>query len=471
MFGLGRVLALLTTLLTGCFAPPAKIRQPQRPQGFGSEPEGPSVATLNWREYFTDTHLLGLISEALKNNLDLRVALQRIEVARAGVTAATGVLLPHVELNLGAGIRKYGLYTMDGAGNATTDIEPGRRVPEHLPDLAIGLQSRWEVDLWGRLRSERKSAVSQYLATIEGTNLVITSLVAGVATSYYQLLALDHAREVVQGNIVRRREVLEVVRALKEGGRTNELAVQQFEAQLADARAFERILSQSSVEVENRINSLLGRYPQTIARRMETFFGETPREINAGLSSELLRNRPDIREAELLVRASKYDVAAARAAFFPTLTLSAGVGFQAFTPRLLFVTPESLVYNAFGGLVAPLINMKALHGQLQGATALQVQAMYTYQKAILDAYVEVVNGLNNIQKTKEALVFKQEQRAALMRSAETADTLFAAGKASYLEVLLAQQNTLQAELELIDTQKRQRIALVAIYEALGGGWQ
>jgi multidrug efflux system outer membrane protein len=462
---------LLTALAAGCFGPHVKVREPKRPEGFGVEAQGPSAGSVNWREYFTDPDLVSLIGEALKNSLDLRMALQRIELARAGVTAATGVLLPQVELGLGVAIRKFGLYTMDGAGNATTDITPGRRVPEHLPDYAIGLQSRWEVDLWGKLRNQRRSAVSQYLATVEGTNLVITALVAGVATSYYELLALDHAREVVQHTIARRQEVLDVVRTLKEAGKANELAVQQFEAQLADTQALDRDLAQASAESENRLNVLLGRYPQPVARKKEALFGAPPRDISAGLSSELLRNRPDIREAELMVKASKYDVEAARAAFFPTLTLSAGVGFQAFSPQFLFTTPESLVYNALGGLVAPLINTKALNAQLQGATAMQVQAMYHYQRTILDAYVEVVNGLKSIRNTQEALAFKKEQKAALLRTAETADLLYRAGKASYLEVLLAQQSTLQADLELIDTQKRERIATVAIYEALGGGWQ
>jgi multidrug efflux system outer membrane protein len=463
---------VLAVLSAGCFGSSVKIREPKRPAGFGMvESTGPSVATVNWREYFTDPNLIALIGEALQSSLDLRIALQRIELARAGVTAATGVMLPQVDLSLGVGIRKFGLYTMDGAGNATTEITPGRTVPEHLPDYAIGLQSRWEVDLWGKLRNQRQSAVSQYLATVEGTNLVITSLVADMAISYYELLALDHAREVVKSTVVQRREALEVVKYQKLAGRANELAVQQFEAQLADSQALEQDLAQLSTETENRINILLGRYPRPVARKKEALFGEAPRAISAGLSSELLRNRPDIREAELMVKASKYDVAAARAAFFPTLTLSAGVGFQAFSPKFLFTTPESLIYNAVGGLVAPLINTKALNAQLQGATATQVQAMYNYQKTILDAYVEVVNALTSVENTQRALVFKQEKKASLLRSAETADILYRAGKAGYLEVLLAQQNTLQAELELIETQKRERMSVVAIYKALGGGWQ
>jgi multidrug efflux system outer membrane protein len=464
--------SLSFALLGGCAgSPPVKVPERKTPQRFSAESSGPSAASIAWREYFADPSLVSLIHEALEGNLDLRIALQRIELARAGVAASTGALLPQVDLSMGVGVRKFGLYTMDGAGNATTDITPGQRVPTHLPDYAVGLVSTWEIDLWGKLRSQRKSAVAQYLATVDGANLVITSIVADIATSYYELLALDHARDALRSAIERQQQALEVVRVQKDAGRGTELAVQQFDAQLADTRAFEQELTQLGVEIENRINLLLGRFPGPVSRSKGALFGVVPGTISAGVPSELLRNRPDIREAERLVEASQYDVAAARKAFYPSLTLSAGVGFQAFSPRYLFTTPESLVYNVAGGLVAPLINRAALKAQLSGATAAQVQAIHEYQRTILTAYAEVVNGLTNVKNTRQALSFKNEQRTALQRAVETADTLYRAGQATYLEVLLAQQNTLQADLELIETQKRERIATVVVYKALGGGWR
>ncbi|MFM2420875.1 MAG: hypothetical protein RL385_5598, partial [Pseudomonadota bacterium] len=235
---------LLAALCAGCVGSgTVKVREQKVPASFGRESTTPSAGSIQWRDYFSDEKLLSLIQEALGNSFDLRIALQRIEIARSGVKAATGVLLPQVELGMGVGIRKYGLYTMDGAGNATTEITPGKIVPTNLPDYGVLLQSRWEVDLWGKLRNQRQSAISQYLATIEGTNLVITSIVADIAISYYELVALDHAREVVQHTIVRRQEGLEVVRLQKEAGRANELAVQQFEAQLADSQALGRSLA------------------------------------------------------------------------------------------------------------------------------------------------------------------------------------------------------------------------------------
>ncbi|SRR6266540_6171028 len=439
------------------------------PAAFDGESGGRSVAQTSWRDWFGDAQLNGLIAEALSNNQDLQIAMQRIEMARAGARGASGLLLPQVALSLGSSLQRFGLYTSEGASNATTEITPGRPIPNPLPDFAVGLQASWEVDIWGKLRNQRESAVAQYLATIEGTNLVITSLVSDVASTYFELLALDHLREVLRQSVARQQEALEVVRLQKAAGRANELAVQQFEAQLAQTQALELASTRETLETENRINLLLGRYPRPIARNKDVLFTELPAKAAAGLPSELLRNRPDIREAELQVRASKFDLKAARAAFFPSINLSASVGFEAFNPTLLFRVPGSLTYSVAGGLLAPLVNRRALEAQFAGAKASQIQAMYGYQRTILVAYVEVVNALSSIRHTEQILAFKKAQKAATVQAVSAADMLFRAGKASYLEVLLAQQSALRADLDLIDTWKRRRIANVVVYKALGGG--
>jgi multidrug efflux system outer membrane protein len=456
-------------------APPlggdASIREPALPTAFDAESHGPSIAQVSWREWFGDEPLNGLVAEALGNNHDLLIALQRIQIARAGVQQATGALLPQVGLSLGASVQKFGKYTMDGAGNSGTDIAPGRPVPVHLTDYALGLQSSWEIDLWGKLRGLRESAVARYLASVEGTNLVRTALVADVASAYYDLLALDHVREVLRESVARQQTAVEVVKLQKLAGRSNELAVQQFEAQLADTRASEREVMQRAAEAENRLNVLLGRYPQAVPRSKDVLFAKVPAKMSAGVPSDLLANRPDIRQAELEVRASRFDVKAARAAFFPSLTLTASLGYQAFNPKFLFETPESLAYSLVGGLVAPLVNRSGLHAQFNGAQANQIQAMVGYQRAILVAYVEVVNALSGIRVADEALALRNVQKEAMTQAVASADLLYRAGKATYLEALLAQQNSLRANLDLIEAWRRRHLADVTIYRALGGGWR
>jgi len=463
----------LAMACAGCATGNAEVSVPEKktPTTFGDGLSGKSAASTKWRDWFADEVLNGLVDEALSNNRDVLIALARIEGARAGVQAATGELVPQVGVIAGAGIRKFGLYTMDGAGNATTDITPGRLVPENLPGYTVGVQASWEIDLWGRLRSQKEAARARYLATIEGTNLVRSLLVAEVATSYFDLLALDYTREVLQDSVKRQIEAVDVVRLQKLAGRANELGVQQFEAQLAETRAGERLLAQRIVETENRLNALLGRYPQTIARNKANLFVESNVKISTGLPSEMLANRPDIREAELRVAAAKADLKAARAAFFPSFNITAALGFDAFNPAYLFKTPASLAYNATGGLMAPLINRAGLKAQFAGARAEQIQVMYDYQRIVLNAYVEVVNALANLRTVEDLIALRKAQKDAAEQAAIHADLLYRAAKATYLEVLVAQQSALNADLEIVETWRNQRRAHVAIYRALGGGWQ
>ena len=200
------------------------------PVSFQDKSDTTSIANIDWRQYFSDTLLLKLIDTAVSNNQDLQVALQRIESSRSSVKLANAAMLPQVSLNVGGGVRKFGLYTMDGAGNASTEIRPGQTVPENLTDIYLGLQSSWEIDVWGKLENQRKSAVSNYLSSIEATHFVISNLVADVAIYYNELLALDYELDIVRQTVQKQQEALEIIQLQKEAGRANELAVQQFRA-------------------------------------------------------------------------------------------------------------------------------------------------------------------------------------------------------------------------------------------------
>jgi len=466
------VFALL--IFSGCKTLNTNLTIPEKkiPASFSSaSTDTTNIAEINWRQYFADTLLVKLIDTALAGNIDLQMALQRIEAARASVKLANGALLPQVGLNINGGVRKFGLYTMDGAGNITTEITPGQIVPINLPDMYVGLNASWEIDIWGKLRNQSKSAFANYLSSIEGTNFVISNLIADVTISYYELIALDNEQEIIRQTIQKQQEALEVIKLQKETGRANELAVQQFQAQLLNSQALEFETKQQILEQENLINFLLGRYPQAVQRNKEVLFQEMPQQFASGIPSQLLSNRPDIREAEFQVQASKFDLKAAREAFFPNLNITAGLGFQAFNPEFLFTSPASLAYSVLGGLVAPLVNMNALKAQFNTAKASQLSAMYNYQKTILNGYVEVANELSNIENLKKINTLKKQQSDVLIQSVETSTELYKTAKANYLEVLIAQQNSLQTQFELISVNKRQRIATVNIYKALGGGWK
>lgn len=460
-------------LLTGCKTRNIHLTVPERtlPERFQRYTDSTTIADIKWRDYFADAHLVALIDTALANNPDLKIAMERIEMAHAGLLNAKAALRPAVSGNVTPAIRRYGLYTMDGAGNISTEMTPGKIVPTDLPDFYIGLQSSWEIDLWKKLSNRKNAAYSSFLASVEGTRFVTTSLITEIALSYYELIALDNEREILTETIRNQEEVLDVIRYQKEAGRANELVVQQFKAQQLNTQTLEREVMQQISETENRINFLLGRYPQPIERNMELLFRDLPLEIASGIPSQMLLNRPDIRAANYQVKASRFDVKAANAEFLPSLTLTAGLGYQAFNPKFLFNTPASIAYSLVGGLTAPLINKRAIEARFRMAKSSQIIAMYEYQKAILNGYTEVVNELTRINALREISDLKTLQSQVLEESVETSNQLYVSAKATYLEVLIAQQNAIQAKLDMVDSHRKQLMASINIYKALGGGWK
>ncbi len=441
------------------------------PAAYAAATDSANSADIKWKDYFSDKTLVALIDTALKNNLDVLMTLQKIEIARNDLRLTQGAMLPTVGANLAYLQRKFGYYTMDDAGNRITEIRPGEFIPTHLPDYFVGLQANWEVDVWGKLRSKRKAAFTRYLSSVEGTNLVVTNLIAEIANTYYELLSLDIELDIIEETIQLQKDALTIISVQKQAGIANELAIKQFEAQVLNSQSFEFELLQKIKENENKINFLLGRFPQQILREKATFTTQLPKQIQAGFPSQLLKNRPDIRQAEFELVASKWSVKAAKAAFYPSFNITGTLGFQSFNTEFLFTTPKSLAYNLLGGLTAPLINRSAIKAQFKNAKANQVEAMYKYQKTILNGYVEVANELSNISNLEKIHALKTEEVRALTTSIDISSDLFKSGRATYFEVLMTQRTALQSRIELVTAKKRQFNATVNIYKALGGGWR
>ncbi len=468
------LLGITLFVATSCKTIQTTVTIPEKslPATFSSTTTDTStIAAIDWRRFFDDENLIALIDSTLINNFDLQIALQKIEIARAGIKIAKGALLPQLGANVNGGMRRFGLYTMDGAGNISTEMLPGKIVPVDLPDIFLGVQSSWEIDVWGKLKNQKRAAQAQFLSSIEGTRFIITSLISEISIAYYELIALDNELDIIQQTIHKQEEALEIIKIQKEAGRANELGVQQFNAQLLSSKALERETLQKIIETENRINFLAGRFPQTIIRNKQSLFTETPQQIATGIPSQLLQNRPDIKQAEFRVAASRFDVKSARAAFYPSFNITASLGYQAFNPEYLFRTPASIAYTALGHLTAPVVNRNAIKARFNEAKSNQLQAMYAYQQTIINSYMEVTNELSNIANLQQISIFKQEQSTVLLQAVDIATELYKSGKATYLEVLLAQQNALQSNLELMNVNKQQLITHVKIYKALGGGWR
>jgi NodT family efflux transporter outer membrane factor (OMF) lipoprotein len=457
----------------GCTVPRATQadRRFDMPARFDERTDTLSSAELGRKLFYSSPYLGMLLDSVLTNNYDLQMAAQRIREAQARLLRSRAPLIPQVNGAITPSVRKFGLYTMDGAGNIVTDIEPNKRVPVNLPDFYYGFQASWEVDLWGKLRNGKKAATARFLASAEGRRLMETALIAETAGAYYELQSDDQVLRLLDETIRIQEQAIDMVRVQKQAAVVNELAVQQFEAQLLNMKSLRVEMQQKIIEHESRINFLAGRFPQHIDRDSSFFTQSAIPVIQAGVPSALLRNRPDVRQSEWELQAARADLAAARAAFFPSLMLTGGAGFQAYRHGLIFTMPESIAYSVIAGLTAPVINRRVIRSEFDGADARQMEALYQYRKTIARGFFEVYQELNNIRNLAQVYEIKRRETTLLAASIQVSSELFRTGRADYLEVLIARQNALRANIELINIRKNQYLATLNLFRALGGGWR
>ncbi len=466
----GGLLVLLS--LSSC-VPSMKLRTEDKavPDKFAESVDSTNSATIKWNEFFTDPNLIALIDTALRNNQELNIMMQEINIANNEVRARKGEYLPSVNFGAGAGIEKVGKYTSQGQSDLHHEYEEGKEVPEHLQDYMLGFFASWEIDIWKKLRNKKQAAMYRYLSSIEGKNFMVTHMVAEIANSYYELLALDNQLANVKQNIEIQTNALKIVRLQKQAAMVTELAVKKFEAEVLKNRSHQFDLQQEIVEAENRINFLVGRFPQPVARNADNFTDLLPVAIQEGVPSQLLENRTDVKQAELELMAAKLDVKAAKAAFYPSLSIRAGVGLNAFNLKYFITNPQSILYNVAADLMAPLVNRNGIKASYFSSGSKQMQAIYGYEQTILSAYTEVANQLSMIDNLNNSYDLKTQQVQALTQSINISTGLFKSARADYMEVLMTQRDALEAKLELIETKKRQLNATVNMYQALGGGWR
>ena len=441
------------------------------PQTYANSADTAKKELITWKEYFTDLYLIDLIDSALVKNQELNIILQEIAISHNEVRVRKGEYLPFINLQAGADLEKVGRYTRQGANDANTDIKRGRKMPDPLSNLMLAANAQWEIDIWHKLRNAKAAAVDRYLASIEGKNFMVTNLIAEIANAYYELLALDNQREILKQNIEIQSNALEIVRLQKQAAKVTELAVRRFEAEVLSTRSLQFEIDQQIIETENWINFLIGRFPAPVPRDPNSFNDLTTESLIAGIPAQLLENRPDIKQAELELTAADLDVKSAKANFYPSLDISAAIGLEAFKPEFLVRTPESMLYALAGDLVGPLINRNTIKAAYYSANAKQLQAIYSYEKTVLSAYIEVVNQQSMLLNLKQSYDLKLQEVEALKASITISNDLFSSARADYMEVLLTQRDALEARFELVETKMKQMHAKVDIYQALGGGWK
>lgn len=470
------ILAVFVLVAAGCATmPKMQVKNQQKvPARFSSaSTDTVSSATLPIADFFSDPHLVRLIDTALARNQDVQSAIQKAEIAGAYFKMSRGALLPTLNAEANAGLEKFGDYTMNGVGNYDTNLSPNisgrQRIPNPTPDYFLGFRSTWEIDLWGKLRSRKKAAYVRFLASKNAYRLVTTTMVSQIAANYYELLKLDNELVIIRKNVALQKDAVELIRIQKAGGRATELAVQQFRAQLARTESLEGEVMQHIVELKNNILFLQGKFEGKVERDTSIIAQKMPAVLKLGVPAKLLLNRPDIHTAELELVAMNADIAAARAAFLPSLTLSPYVGLNAFRSSVLF-NPGSLAYGVLGGLTAPIFNQNRLKASYKINVAEAKQSLFAYQKTIINGFLEVETSLNGMSNYRNVFDKKQVEVEALRSALGVANDLFLVGRATYLEVITAQRNVLDAELQLAEAKKNVYLNAINMYRSLGGGW-
>ena len=415
-----------------------------------------TIATVSWKELFTDPTLQNYIEEGLKNNIDIRVAIQQIRIAEAYVKQGKEGYFPSI--NGKAQYTHQELPATNQFGNISS-------IGQY--ELSAGLS--WEADIWGKIRSNDRAFQASYLQSVAAHQAVKSRLIANIASVYYQLLALDEQIRVTEETIETRSKGLETTQALKEAGSVTEVGVKQTEAQLYTAQGILIDLKNQARLMENTMSILLGSAPQDIQRSdLENQIIATP--LNTGVPAQLLRNRPDVMAAEYNLMNAFELTNVARASFYPSLTLSATGGFQNIEIDKLF-SANSLFATLIGGLTQPIFNKRQIRTQYEVSQAQQEQAYLDFRLAVITASKEVSDALYTYEAATEKIEVNQKEFDAYNLAADYSQELLDNGIANYLEVLNAQENALNSSLNLVNSKYNQLQAIVDLYEALGGGWR
>ena len=463
MIRLRPLLSIVFLLLTGCMVGPKYKRPPVTvPDAYrGLAPDaGPEAAASlgdeKWWMVFQDLQLQGLIREALSQNYDVRIAATRVLQAQAvlGITRADQ------------------LPTITGGVSSSNQRFPATRITpafETSPS-EVNLSLFWELDFWGKFRRATEAARATLLATEWGQKAVMSSLVSNVASAYFQLLELDSEMEISRGALASRKESLRLVEVRAKGGVTSMLDVRQSEQLVYTAAAAIPDLERRIEQQENLISILLGKNPEPVTRGKSLVENAIPPTVPAGLPSSLLGRRPDIQSSEQQLVAANARIGVAKAAYFPQITLTAIGGYQSPALTSLFTGPAGL-WNFGGQLVQPIFTGGRIRSNVRLTEAQQQEAVLVYQQSIQQAFREVSDSLVAYRKNQE---FRAQQEL-LTNSAQDAtrlsDQRYRGGVTSYLEVLDSDTRYFDAQLGLAQARLNERLALVQLYNALGGGWQ
>ncbi len=437
------------------------------PQQFGTTAPSDtnSIASMEWRQFFTDTTLQRLIDHALSGNFDLQIAMKRIDEAQAYVKQAKMNYVPTAQVQASASTSTPSDNSLNGK---SLESFLGK---SHVEDYTLSLGVSWEIDVWGKIKRQKEAALANYLQTYEGARAVETSLIANIANSYFNLLMLDTQLDITRKNLALSDTIVQMMHLQKQAGQVTQLAVQQTEVQRQTAAILVPQLEQEIAIQENAIRILSGELPSAIVRNAQLQNFNVTDNLPTGLPAAMISRRPDVRANEMALVAANANVGIAQAEMYPSFNITATGGLNAFKASKWFSMPSSLFATAAGTITQPVLQHRQLKTQVEVAKVQREEAVISFRQSALNAIGEVVNALVRLDKLKAQRQITSAQVDTLQKAISNAELLFKSGLADYLEVITAQSNSLNAELSLADIRRQQLSAMVELYRSLGGGWK
>jgi NodT family efflux transporter outer membrane factor (OMF) lipoprotein len=457
------VLVVVSLTLQSCFVAKDYQRPTfEEPQNLYRTDQLPtdslSMANVSWQDLFTDPYLKQYIQEGLENNIDIRIALQQMAAAEAYLKQGKAGNLPSINANAS-------LTHQEFAKNS----QLGQVYDGSLEQFDLSAKLSWEADIWGKIRSNKRAYQAGYLQSVAAHQAVKTQLIGSIATTYYQLLALDEQLNVTRQSVATRGKSVETIKALKDAGQVTQVAVDQNIAQFNNAKALQVDIETAIFKTENVLSILLGKAPQHLERNtLETQAIDT--DMKLGVPATLLSNRPDVMAAEYDLITSFELTNVARSDFYPSLTITATSGFQSIELDQ-WLNANSWFATFVGGLTQPIFNQRKIKTQYEVAKAQHEQSLLNFKQSLLVAGSEVSNALYAYHAETEKFEYRQKEVEALRNAETNSEELLKNGYANYLDLLTARQSALNAELNVIDSKLQQLLTVVDLYEALGGGWR
>jgi len=418
-----------------------------------------SLANVSWDKIFTDPILQGYIKKGLESNLDIRIAMQNLAAAQASMLQGKAGYFPTLSVSTDWTHQELSKNSQLGGIVRNTTVD----------QYQLTGSLSWEADIWGKIRSNKRGTQASYLQTNAANQAIKTQLIASIASTYYQLLALDEQIKVAEETLINRDESIETIRALKKAGNVTEVGVKQTEAQKYATELIIADLKNNTILLENTLSILLGEASTKIERSSFETQKLQP-TITLGVPAALLRNRPDVIAAEYNLINNFEMTNVAKSSFYPSLKVTATGGLQSIDIKE-WLSANSLFATVITGLTQPIFNQRQIKTKYEIAKANQEKAYIQFEQSLLTAGKEVSDALAQYNNETYKITVREKQVDALKKAANFSDELLTYGLATYLEVLTSKNDALNAELNLVDNKFQQYNAIIQLYKALGGGWQ